>query len=423
MIKKLIQIKLRFLAKLFLWRFHPKIVAITGSVGKTSAKEAISTVLRSKFKVGKSQGNYNNEIGLPLAILNEESAGRSLFGWIAIFIKSFIRLFSNHYPEVLVVELGADRPGDIAYLTNLLGNIDTAVITDIGISHLEFFANQAELAKEKLTIIKKLKPQATAVLNFDSPRVHEGRVQTKASVIGFGFDESAQLVVSDFHLIKLDAAWGSNFKIHHQGTVVPFFLPNSLGKPAIYAALAAVGVGLSFGLNLVESSEALKSYQAPAGRLRLIAGIKHTSIIDDSYNSAPASAIAGLDVLAQIGAGRKVAALGDMAELGTKKDSGHREVAMKIIETKVDLVFLVGEETKIIKDELEKRKYQKRIFWYPTSDSARIPLQDALIEGDTILIKGSQSARMEKLVKEIMAEPLRAEELLVRQIGKWSDRP
>ena len=334
---------LALLAKLTLWRYQPKVVAVTGSVGKTSTKEAVACVLKNKFKVRQSPGNYNNELGVPLTILEEESGGRSVIAWLGIFFRGFFKLISADYPDVLVLEFGADKPGDIGRLVSIVGNISIAAVTDIGISHLQFFANQPELVKEKLALIKHLKPQALAVLNFDSPKVFDGRTQTKAEVIGYGFSAGggsasggspAQLLASDFHLNK--------FKLHYQGTVVPFFLPNALGKPAVYCTLAAVAVGLRFGMNLVSISEALKQYSPPAGRLRLIEGIKHTTIIDDTYNAAPSSTIAALEILSEIAIGRKVIALGAMTELGAKTDSGHREVAVKISESKVDAVFLVG---------------------------------------------------------------------------------
>jgi UDP-N-acetylmuramyl pentapeptide synthase len=319
MIKKIIQLKLAFLARLFLRRFKPRIVAVTGSVGKTSTKEAIEVVLRKKYKVRASQANYNNEIGVPLAIIGEFSAGRSVIGWTGVFFKALFKLSSNNYPEILVLEMGADKPGDIGYLCDMVGKLEVGVITNIGTSHLQFFSDQAELAKEKLTLIRKLKGDALAVLNFDSPKIYEGRTTTKAQVLGIGFHPAADVKVTDFQLINASDVWGANFKVHYKGTVVPFFIPNGLGKPAVYAALAATGVGLHFGLNLVEVSEALKTFQPPPGRLRLIKGIKRTTILDDTYNSAPASVIAALEVLDQIAPARKIAALGAMAELARQK--------------------------------------------------------------------------------------------------------
>ncbi|OGE73689.1 MAG: hypothetical protein A3I07_01730 [Candidatus Doudnabacteria bacterium RIFCSPLOWO2_02_FULL_42_9] len=411
---------LRALAKLTLARYQPRVVAITGSVGKTSTKEAIATVLGSKYSTRASFDNYNNEIGVPLTIIGEQTGGRNIVLWAIIFIKAIFKLIANDYPKVLVLELGTDRPGDISYLVRLLGKIDVAVLTDIGISHLEFFAHPESLAKEKLSLIKKLTQESVAVLNFDNPKILEAKSVTNAKILGYGFDYQASLLISDFHIINSEGSIGANFKVHYKGNVVPFFLPNALGKPAIYAAVAAVGVGSQLDMNMVQISEALKNYQSAPGRLRLLDGIKHTKIIDDTYNAAPDSVKAALDVLNNIAIGRKLAAIGDMAELGVKSDWGHREIAGKIVEAGVNLVFLVGPKTKLTANELKKKSFGGKIIMFENSDMARLPIQNALIEGDTILVKGSQSARMEKIVKEIMADPEHAPELLVRQGEKWA---
>ena len=155
----------------------------------------------------------------------------------------------------------------------------------------------------------------------------------------------------------------------------------------------------------------------------MIAGIKNTLILDDTYNAAPASTNAALEVLNLITSGRRIVALGSMTELGGKTEAGHREVAARIGEIQPAVIFLVGEETKYIRDELNKRKFGGNMFWYATSDEARLPIQNTISERDTILVKGSQAVRMEKIVKEIMAEPMRADELLVRQSEKWLDQP
>ncbi|MBX4186868.1 MAG: UDP-N-acetylmuramoyl-tripeptide--D-alanyl-D-alanine ligase [Candidatus Doudnabacteria bacterium] len=416
--KLLIQI-LNTLTRITLLRYRPLIVAITGSVGKTSTKDAVATVIASKYSVRSSFGNYNNEIGLPLAVINEKTGGRNGLLWVIVLLKAFLKLIYTNYPQVLVLELGTDRPGDIAYLVDILGRIDVAIITDIGISHLEFFAHPQELMKEKLSLIKKLPKDAMAILNFDNPKVLEGKNQTKAEVIGYGFSSQANLMISDFQIIDANGQLGANFKIHHRGTVVPFFLPNCLGKPSAYAAAAAVAAGLRFHIDLASASGALRNFTPPPGRLHLISGIKHTQILDDTYNSAPDSVAAALETLSNIAHGRKMAVLGDMAELGKQSEPGHREVAAKIMENQMDVVFLVGHKSQATEDELKKRKFAGRLYWFADADAARLPIQNAMVEGDTILVKGSQSMRMEKIVKEIMAEPLLAQKILVRQGRSW----
>jgi UDP-N-acetylmuramoyl-tripeptide--D-alanyl-D-alanine ligase len=409
------------LTKLTLLKFKPVIIGITGSVGKTSTKTAVATVLKSKFTVRKSENSYNNEFGLPFTVLNQKFVGKNPLSWIWVFIKCIFQLLGGSYPQILVLEMGADRPGDIEKLLALTGQLDYAVITDIGVSHMMNYPSREALAKEKLSITKGVKPTGTIVLNLDNELIAKFAREKKGvkKITTYGLDQDSDVAASELQLINKNHVSGLGLKIKHNGTVVPVLIPDVLGRSNVYAALAAASVGLGIGMNLVEISQALANFKPPPGRLRLIEGIKRTRIIDDTYNAAPASTNLALEVLSQVATGRKVAALGGMAELGSQSEIGHREVAAKIQEVGVEEVFLVGENAKIIKDELEKRNFTGIVKWFENSDNARIPVQNELREGDTILIKGSQSARMEKIVKEIMFDPELAEKLLVRQSPEW----
>jgi UDP-N-acetylmuramoyl-tripeptide--D-alanyl-D-alanine ligase len=413
---------LNLLARMMIWRYHPQIIGITGSVGKTSTKEAIVCVLKKHFSTRGSLDSYNNEFGLPLAILGAQTPGKNFAKWLAILGQAVISLIYTNYPKILVLEMGADRSGDITKLLKVTGKIRVAVITDIGISHLENYPNEQALVKEKLGLLEGLEDNGMAVLNFDNQVLKNAAQKVAIPKLTYGF-QNADIVASDFQLVRQAGIYGINFKVHHKAAVVPFFIPNCLGQPNVYSALAACAVSLNFNLNLVNASEALRSFVPPPGRLRLLEGIKHTWIIDDTYNAAPASMLAGLAVLKEIAAGRKVAVLGDMAELGPQNQAGHIQVASRIQELRIDSVILVGEKARIIYDELRDKKFSGKILWFKNSDKARIPVQDEIVEGDTILVKGSQAVRMEKIVKEIMAEPMDAENLLVRQSATWLAKP
>lgn len=402
-------------------KFKPVIIGITGSVGKTSTKDAVVSVLAERYRVRSSSGNYNNEFGLPLTVLGEKSAGKNPFGWLMIFIRACLTLIGGGYPQVIVLEMGSDKPGDIAYLLKLTGPLDYAIVTDIGISHLMNYPSRDALAKEKLSLIKGAKDHGVAILNIDNELIAKFVSEKKFdNVMTYGFSGTPDVTAVEMNLVASGNSWGLNFKIKDKRAVVPVLIPDALGRSNVYAGLAAACVGLRMGMNLVEVSQALGKFQPPAGRLRVIPGIKHTKIIDDTYNSAPSSTNLALEVLSQLGTtGRKVAVLGGMAELGAQNEAGHKEVAVKIQEVGVDLVFLVGENARIIKDELERRQFRGQVKWFENSDNARIPVQNEIMENDTVLIKGSQSARMEKVVKEIMAQPELAEKLLVRQSEYW----
>ena len=410
---------LYILTRLTLLRYKPKIVGITGSVGKTSAKEAIALVLSEKYRVRQSIGNYNNEIGLPLSVLNGKNPERNIFGWIVLFFKSLGNLIYCTYPEILVLEMGADRPGDVTYLNKLVGQLEFAVITDIGISHMEFYPSEQALIKEKFTITKALAKGSVIALNFDSKKIYENRNLAKSEILGFGFHKEASIVASDFQILEHDNGWGVNFKVHYKGTVVPFFIPGVVGKPVVYAGLSAIATGLHFDLNLVNASQSLQKYQAPPGRLRVIEGIKHTLILDDTYNAAPDSTVAALETLKLMATSRKLACIGPMAELGKTEEEGLKLIAAKIVETTVEIVFLVGKQAENIKNSLVQRKFKGNFFVFNNADEARISVQNELRQGDLVLVKGSQAGRMEKIVMEIMVQPLNASKLLVRQSKSW----
>lgn len=423
---------LKIEAKLVLKKHKPKIVGITGSVGKTSTKEAIFCVLENRFRVRKSMGSYNNELGVPLTIIGQKTAGRSLWGWFMIIIKGLMLgiLKDKDYPEILVLELGVSYPGDMDYLTKLI-KPDIACITAISEIpvHLKYFKNVDNLAAEKIKLAESLSKEGKLVFNYDDNRVKRAREKTKASILSYGFGKKAEVKATDIvrtsDSIILDKkdSFGLSFKLHYHKNVMPVRLPYILSQKQIYAALAAVAVGLTFEMNLVDIAESLKDFRSPKGRMNLISGIKYTHIIDDSYNASPDSVIAALDVLSELKTnGKKIAILGDMLELGPKTEEGHRMVGKKILDS-CDILITVGEASKYIYDEALNAGMDKtNIFKFNEHDvleAAKFVQNKILREGDLVLIKGSQAMRMEKAVKELMAEPLKAKKFLVRQDDKW----
>lgn len=422
---------LRYFAVKTLRKFRPRVVGVTGSVGKSSTKEAVYTVLSSKYRVRKNEKNYNNEIGLPLTILGLAGGGGSFLQWILVFLRSVgVLYFSSKkkYPEILVLEMGADRPGDIKYLVDFI-EPEVGVVTAIGISHLEFFKDKKKIVREKSYLVRFLNREGLAVLNYDDEEVKKMAEAVKVKKIFYGFSETADVQASDvffgYEMVKdhdgldISKLRGISFKLSFEGATMPVRLAQSVGRPQIYSALAATAVGIHFGMNLVEIAKALKDFQAPAGRLNIIDGIKNTMIIEDSYNAAPQSTLAALEVLGKIQSRRKVAALGDMLELGEAAEAGHREVGKKAAEV-ANMLFAIGDKAQFIADEAIRSGLDKNnVFCYNTSFEAKIPIQKALKEGDVILVKGSQGARMELISEEIMRYPDQAEKLLPRQTAEW----
>ncbi len=430
--KKLIFLErvMRILATAILKKYNPRIVGITGSVGKTSTKEAVFEVLSKYARVRKNEKNYNNEIGLPLTIMGCESGGHSIFNWMLIFLKGvWLIIFPVEYPEILILEMGADRPGDISYLTSFIG-CEAAIITDISGSHLEFFKNIQMVAKEKWMLVEKSKPGAMIVLNIDNPQIAKLMKQNKneqREFVTFGFSEEADIQAKDIFFnysneedsVKREIQ-GISFKLNYKGTTIPVRLNNVLARHNIYAALSAVAIGIKFKLNLVEIAASLANFSLPSGRMTLISGVKNTFIIDDTYNSSPVSAVAALEIVSEIKSTRKIAVLGDMLELGKDTEEGHRAVVRKFLEIKGDIFFAVGHRMQFAVEELKKHNFPvEKIFIFTSPMSTAKKLKEIMQDGDLILVKGSQGMRMEKVVEEIMATPQDASFLLCRQDEVW----
>ena len=428
MFKKIIHKLLRFFARRIIKKYNPKVIGITGSVGKTSAKEAIALVLSTKFKLRKTVKNFNNEIGVPLAILGiEKPPNHSFWKWCFVFKKglSLILFKDNSYPELLVLEMGADKPGDIKYLVEI-APCNISVLTYIAHAHTEFFGTLKKIVQEKRVIITHLTSEDYAVLNFDNELVRQQSIATKAHLLTYGFKEGADLRASDVNVLYDElSGWpiGINFKVSYKGNIVPVFLPALAAEQLIPAALAALSVGILLGINLVDAGIALKSLKPLAGHMRLIPGIKKTMIIDDTYNSSPEAVKAALKTLLHFEVkqnAERYAVLGDMLELGSETINLHREIGFKVAELGINYLVVVGEAAKHIAGAAKEAGMEEhRIAEFQNSEAAGKFLQDKLQEGDVVLVKGSQGLRMEKIVKEIMNNPLQEKDLLVRQEEEW----
>jgi len=429
-LKKILELKLRFFAKAVLRRYNPEIVAITGSVGKTSTKEAIYTVLSSTYNVRRNLKNYNNEIGIPLSIIGAEPGGKNIFKWFSVFLKAFILIIkkNKNYPNILVLEMGADRPGDIRYLVSFVP-VKVGVVTSVAPVHLEFFETIDKIAKEKSNIIKFLPRTGFAILNYDDKLVKQMAEKTRAKVITFGNLPQADISASeiaishDVNYQDVSTIQGISFKLNHQGKTVPVLLPRILGQHLVYTALAAITVGITYDLNLHTIIDSLKNFEPPKGRMHIIKGIKNTLIIDDTYNSSPLAVKKALYQLNQINLNKyhkKYAVLGDMLELGRITEQAHQEIGQAVVDYKIDYLVTVGEMSRdMVRGAVKAGMSEDNCFNFKNSQEAGDFLQKRINEGDLILAKGSQGVRMERAVKEIMAEPQKANELLVRQDKSW----
>ena len=421
-LKKIVIAVLTSEAKLILRKYRPKIVAITGSVGKTSTKDATAKVLEARFRTRKSQKSYNSEFGVPLTIIGARTGWGSPLKWLEAIRLGLGAIFTKqNYPEILVLEVGADRPGDIKKIREWL-KPDVAVVTALAETpvHVEFFESPEEVFEEKAELVKNLPPEASVILNFDDEEVAKMRDKTSARILTFGFVEGADVKGAAYGIFFQDNAPAG---IEFEAESLHVKIPNALGKHQALAALAAIAVGKVFDIKSEDAARALSLYSSPPGRLKLIKGIKETLILDDTYNSSPKAAQAALETLAELPAKRKIAILGDMLELGKHTITAHREIGEMAAGKKIDLLITVGVRAKFFADGATKAGFNKKqILSFGDSPEAARELEKIIEQGDLILIKGSQGMRMEKIVEALMSEPERAGELLCRQDEAWKER-
>jgi UDP-N-acetylmuramoyl-tripeptide--D-alanyl-D-alanine ligase len=357
------------------------VVGITGSVGKTSTKELIASVLRQRFRTLSSPENYNNEIGLPLSVLRLGPGVE----WLA--------------QEIAMYDLG-----EIALLARI-AQPEIGVVTNVGPTHLERLGSIERIAQAKSELVRALPDHGLALLNGDDPRVRAMAELTPArQVLFYGMESHNDLWADGVQTRGLD---GLSLRIHFHGEVMQATLP-VLGKHNIYGVLAAVGVGLHAGVAWDQVIAGLQDRSAQV-RLLVVPGVRGTTILDDTYNASPASTIAALDLLADGTAlssragrmGRKVAVLGGMLELGSFEEEGHRLVGRRTADT-VSLLVTVGNLGRLIAAEaLACGLPQTSVYQAADNDEAVRVLQQILDEGDLVLVKGSRGIAMENIVARL----------------------
>jgi UDP-N-acetylmuramoyl-tripeptide--D-alanyl-D-alanine ligase len=428
--KKIIVFIITWEAKFIISRYHPKIIAITGSVGKTSTKDAIFTVL-SKFKsVRKSEKSFNSEIGLPLTILGTPNGWDDPFIWFENILLGFsLLLRKRKYPEYLILEIGVGKPGDIK--KNIIPWLkpDVVVVTSFPDKpvHVEFFGSVEKIIEEKTFLVHALRKDGILILNHDDDKVYSLHQKFNFKTVSFGLhDNSTYHAVYPTYLYTthndIKVPDGINFKLEYDGNSFPVTLPNVLGMHNIGQALAAIACAHELGCDLLESIKAASEYVTPPGRLSLIEGINNSIIIDDTYNSSPIAMHAAIGVLKEVEGKRKIAVLGDMLELGKFTEEEHRIVGEKIFGV-ADILVLVGPRAKYIGEgAIEKGFQRNNIYSFDSSETTAKFLNGLLEKGDVVLAKGSQGIRLEKAVEAIMEHKELKKKLLCRQDKEWRAR-
>ncbi len=359
------------------------VVGVTGSVGKTTTKEAVASVLAQRYQTLKSTGNYNNEIGLPLTLMT---------------------LRAEH--ECAVLEMGMYALGEIALLCDI-ASPQIGVVTNVGPSHLERLGSMERIAQAKAELVQALPEGGLAVLNGDDRRVRAMEGQTEARVLTFGLHADNMVWADEIVNHGLE---GMGFTVHvrkgmFEEEIGPFSLSTTscplrtsmLGLPAVMSSLAGVAVGLPQGL-LWKEIEA--GVEAGGRGLHLVPrqGIRDTTLLDDTYNASPESMMAALDLLAEL-PGRQVAVLGDMLELGAYEREGHHKVGRYAVDL-LDALVTVGERGRLIAEAARQAGFDDgRIYEVSDNEKALTVLEEIMEFGDAVLVKGSRGMAMETIVE------------------------
>ena len=416
-LKKLVLWLLKVMAKRRLKTFKGKVVAVTGSVGKTSTKEAIYTVLNTQFKVKQTKKSMNSDFGLLLTILDIESGFSSATKWSWFLLKGFIHSFMKDHSEILLLEMGVDKPGDMDFLLSVV-KPDIAVVTSIAPVHLDEgqFKDLQHIFEEKSKLVHALTEEGIAVLNMDDEILEKfaGEIGKK-KVLGFGQNQT------DFWASQVKQSLeGIDFILHHDNKRYDVHL-NILGKYQTYTVLPAIICGVLLGMPIENAIFAALKYTLPPGRMSVIPGISESTILDSSYNSSPTALKEALKILADVGKEkRKIAVLGNMNELGSHSKLMHEEIG-ELVPLSADILLTVGSDAAVIAHKaIEKGMSEKAVFTFKTAIEAAEFFEEKVKKGDIILAKGSQNnVRLERFVKMLMENPNDARDLLVRQERIW----
>ena len=366
------RVALQRLAAYYRSKFDIPVVGVTGSVGKTSTKEMIASVLSEKFKVHKTSGNLNGQIGLPLTLLGIEA---------------------GH--EVAVVEMGISEFNEMEALAEM-ARPSHAVLTNIGVTHIENLLTRENIFKEKFKITSFLREEDYLFVNGDDDILCKTQGRAAFNVISFGITNDCIFTARNLSTQNET----TRFEVLYSGACREFVIP-TIGEHNVYNALVAIAIGLSMGMTLDEIQAGLSRFK----NLNMRQSIHHLSditLIDDTYNANPDSMKSALKVLAQLPKkGRKIAVLGDMLELGEMATSLHEEVGRVAAQLGVDIVMTVGALAKAI---AEGTTPSTHAHIFNSNEEAIACLKELIRPGDAVLVKGSRSMHMEEIVQEIKAK-------------------
>lgn len=355
-------------------KYNIPVIAITGSSGKTSTKDIVANVVAQKYKTLKTQGNYNNQIGLPLTILKLE----------------------DH--EALVVELGMNQLKEIEVLSKI-ARPDIAVITNVGTSHIGNLGSRENILKAKLEILEGLQKDGTLVINNDNDLLHKWNQeeQNKPNVKTFGIDNQSDFMAQNIQLEER----GSTYQLLQANNCIQVNVPIG-GKHFVYNSLCAITVGQLLNISIQDILKGIQEFELTKRRMDVRKNSRQVTIINDSYNANYDSVKAAIEYLAEMKAKRKIAVLGDMLELGEFSKELHEKVGEEIVKQKINQIITVGEEAKrIIKKAIELGMKPENTHILETTKQAIETLNQILQPQDAVLIKASNGMKFDKIVEGI----------------------
>ncbi len=404
-------------ARAVIRRYRPQIVMITGSVGKTSTKDAVAAALSERFFVRASAKSFNSEFGVPFTVFGVDNPWDDPLRWFSVAKSTLALLFlPNHYPNMLVLEVGADRPGDISRILHI-ATPDAVVVTrlpEIPV-HVEAYASPEAVREEEFSPAYALAAGAPLIIPADDPYALDGALRTPARAISYGVSESAGVRLLDIGFYESEGTVaGMQAVLCVGGEQETLVVKGSIGRTQVFPAAAALAVAIAFGISRPEALRALEHYEPPPGRGRIFRGKNGSILIDDSYNASPAAVEEALATLKAFPrALRRIAVLGDMLELGRYSVAEHERISA-LAAASADVVVAVGIRARAF----ASAKEGAEAILFENARAAALALPAFVREGDIVLIKGSQSIRTERIVESLLADPADAARL-VRQERAW----
>ncbi|GMQ65061.1 UDP-N-acetylmuramoyl-tripeptide--D-alanyl-D-alanine ligase [Vallitalea sp. AN17-2] len=366
---------LKDFAKYYLSMFKIPVIAVTGSVGKTSCKEMIGSVLSAKYLVHKTSGNFNNEIGLPLTIF---------------------KLEEKH--QVVILEMGMNHYGELHRLSEI-ANPDIAVITNIGEAHIEYFGTKDNILKAKSEILDFLKEDGLVILNGDDAYLRKLRDRISFKTLTFGFDDSNDFYIDKYKILGWDGLEGTV-----KGDNREFDIKiNTLGKHMLYNILPGIIIGNHLNMTVTEIEQGACNYKPYKMRMDKIILDNDIVVINDAYNASVDSMKSALETLTNLDTnGRKVAILGDMYEMGERSRDAHSKIGEEAAKKNIDLLICVGKDAKYIFDGAANHGMDKdKILYYETKDNLIGGIDNLVNNKDTIIIKASRGMHLEMIVEKL----------------------